>query len=105
MQAFGLELLERQDNLQRGEDRVRRDRYALVSSGWVPPEEVFPEWYQQQQTATWTEDTPEDILDQADVEYDYSGVTWQGPSDIEADELELLQQMMGENEHVQVGGD
>jgi hypothetical protein len=45
------------------------------------------------------EDSPEDVFDQEGVEYDYSGVEWEGVP--EADELALLEQFMGDN-HVSV---
>lgn len=106
MQEFGLQLLERQDNLLRAEQQLRDDRRAMLASPMFDPEKVFPEWFAKETTLSdWDEDTPEDILDQDDTDYDYSDVTWQSPQDLEEDELALLRQMMAENEHVEVGSD
>lgn len=103
VQEFGLELLERQDNLRKAEERRLRQRYAMLSSGWYDPQALFPEWFEPQgETLQVTEDTPEDIFTRDDVDYDYSGVTWQSPSEMDQDELAMLEEAMADNSNVSV---
>jgi hypothetical protein len=100
VQEIGLELLQRQDTLDKGERFVSDFRLAQIAAG-ASPAEVFPEYFPGEAADLEAEDS----LAQDGVEYDYSGVRWQSPSDIADDELALLAQMMGQDEISVSGAD
>lgn len=99
VQEIGLELLVREDNLASGRKEFEDLRLALLASGSRSLDEVYPEYFAKKLEVT--EDSEEDVLDNPDVDYDYSEVEWLSPSEAEADELALLEQFMGET-HVSV---
>lgn len=87
VQAIGVELLQRQDNIERGEQMAEEFRLARIAAG-VKPADVFPEYFTE--PGQVLDPGAEDALDEEDVDYDYSGVEWEGPSDIQPDEMALL---------------
>lgn len=95
VQEIGLGLLVRQDAIVREEDRAEDFRIARIAAG-ESAVEVYPEYF-----PASTNDDPEDVdLNREGVEYDYSGVTFEG-GESAMDDWERMQQAMGDG-HVVV---
>jgi hypothetical protein len=92
VQAIGVELLYRQDNLDKGHDLVQEFRLAQVAAG-QDPKGVYAEYFAPVETVDTAEGLDEIDLDEAD----FSGVEWQSPSEMGEDELTLLQQFMADD--------
>jgi hypothetical protein len=77
-------------------------RAALVSSGQYEPRSVFPDYFGGPEQ---DQEEPVDANgehDDSDVDFDYSAVTWEVPSEMGDDEMALLRQVMGDNSNVGV---
>jgi hypothetical protein len=97
VQAIGVELLHRQDNLDKGHHLVEEFRLAQISAG-VDPQQVYADYFPQ--APGEVVDTTEglDALDEEELdEADYSAVEWQAPSEMSEDELSLLQRFMADD--------
>ena len=95
VQAIGVEMLNRQDALDRGHALAEEFRLAQVSAG-VDPKQVYADYFTSEVKAADgpVVDTTEG-LDSIDFdEADFSGVTWQSPSEMGDDELAMLQRFM-----------
>jgi hypothetical protein len=89
VQAIGVELLHRQDMLERGSQMADEYRLAQIAAG-ADPQEVYAEYFAPVETA--------EALDEVEFEEaDLSGVQWQSPSEMGQDELALLQQFLADD--------
>jgi hypothetical protein len=68
------------------EERLERIKLALVSSGRLSPGEAFPDLFE-----------PDGPVSEDDVEYDYSGVQWQSPSDVGEAEVDRVMAALRDN--------
>lgn len=91
-QEFGVELLQRQDNIAHNRTQVDSLRMALLASGRKTVEELFPEYFGREDEDAATDD---DYF-RGDVALDFSGVTFEMPT---PEELA----MFGEIANVDVG--
>lgn len=98
-----MELLQRQDNLRRGDERSDALRLAAVASGLHSMAEMFPEYFPDAALEI-DEDSPEDVLTNPDVEYDYSAVEWESPSDMAEADMQALEEFLANGAHQSVSG-
>ena len=84
-QDLGLRLLQRQDNLAKGERLYDDVRLAQVASGRKTVEEVYPEYFTSEPVDVDLDD--EAALVDPEATYDYSGVEWRSPNDMSPEEL------------------
>jgi hypothetical protein len=66
---------------------MERIKLALVSSGRMTPAEAFPDLF--------TEDTTP--RDDSEVDFDYSGVQWESPSDVGEAEYDKVMAALRDN--------
>lgn len=83
---------------------------TLTSSGRFDPEILFPRWFDipnpVEPTTTTVENKPGgEPVDDANTEFDYSGVKWELPSDGDKAAMAQLAQIMSGNAGVSVSGD
>lgn len=89
VQDFGVEILLYLDGLKEGKAEADMVKAALVASAKWTPQSLFPEWFPEDEGGTPAGE---------DVEYDYTEVTWEAPSDSGGiEEFERIQQMLKES--------
>lgn len=96
MQEFGVNLLIRQEAIDRSQAEERAIRNAVLAGGGTP-HLVYPDIFPAP-AVDEADLSDEGALFQGDTRYDYSGVTQLDAQSFEAD----LEAMMAENDHVVV---
>jgi len=100
VQQFGLRMLILMDQ-QEAEDRRTEDmRLALLSAKPELARGLYPSYFDPVEIVEDDGTTP---LDQAGVDYDYSGVQWQSSSELGDPEMDMLGQMLGNKDVIVTG--
>lgn len=90
VQDLAVRLLVRQDNISRREKQEKDLRLAMLSTGRHDIADLFPEYFVTPPEEATDEDAPDDVYTREGVEYDYSDVEWQSPSDMSEEERQEM---------------
>lgn len=95
VQDLAVRVLVRQDNISRREAKETDLRLSMLATGRYDLADLFPEYFVNEQVAV-DEDAPDDVYTREGVEYDYSGVEWQSPSDLSEEDRKAMMDFLAD---------